>query len=46
MIAIDYQLLKPLTLTARTYFTKFVDANPDVNNRMQVRLQLDALLRF
>jgi hypothetical protein len=46
VVAIDYQLLKPLTLTARSYFTKAIDANPDINNRMQVRLQLDALLRF
>jgi hypothetical protein len=46
VVALDYQLFKPLTLTARTYFTKFIDTPVDTNNRMQVRLQLDAQLRF
>jgi len=46
VLALDYQLFKPLTLTARSYFTKFIDPAPDINNRMQVRLQLDAQLRF
>jgi hypothetical protein len=46
VVAFDYQLFKPLTLTARTYFTKFIDPAPDINNRMQVRLQLDAQIRF
>jgi hypothetical protein len=46
VIALDYQLFKPLTLTARTYFTKYVVAPEDINNRMSVRLQLDAQLRF
>jgi len=46
VVAFDYQLFKPLTLTARSYFTKFIDPAPDINNRMQVRLQLDAMLRF
>jgi hypothetical protein len=46
VIALDYQLFKPLTLTARSYFTKYVDAPADINNRMSVRLQLDAQLKF
>jgi len=46
VVAFDYQLFKPLTLTARTYFTKFIDPAPDIDNRMQVRLQLDAQIRF
>jgi hypothetical protein len=46
VVALDYQLFKPLTLTARSYFAKFIDAPADVNNRMSVRLQLDAQLRF
>jgi len=46
VIALDYQLLKPLTLTARSYFTKYVDAPEDLNNRKTVRLQLDAMLKF
>jgi hypothetical protein len=46
VVALDYQLFKPLTLTARTYFTKLIDPPADFDNRMQVRLQLDAQLRF
>ena len=46
VVAFDYQLFKPLTLTARSYFTKYIDPAPDIDNRMQVRLQLDAQLRF
>jgi hypothetical protein len=46
VVALDYQLFKPLTLTARSYFTKYIDAPADMNNRMSVRLQLDAQLRF
>ena len=46
VIALDYQLLKPLTLTARTYFVKYIDPPADWNNRMSVRLQLDAMYRF
>jgi hypothetical protein len=46
VLKLDYQLFKPLTLTATGYFTKFIDSPPDVNNRMEVRMQLDAMLRF
>lgn len=46
VLAVDYQLFKPLTLTARSYFTKFIDAPEKIDNRMQVRLQLDAQLKF
>jgi len=46
VIALDYQLFKPLTLTARSYFTKFIDTPEGTDNRMQVRLQVDAQLRF
>jgi len=47
VIAFDYQLFKPLTLTARSYFTKYIDPPPNIlDNRMQVRLQLDAQIRF
>ena len=45
-VGLDYQLFKPLTLSARAYFTKYIDAPTDINNRMQVRLQLDAMLKF
>jgi hypothetical protein len=47
VVAFDYQLFKPLTLTARSYFTKFIDPpRTIIDNRMQVRLQLDAQIRF
>jgi Putative porin len=46
VLQLDYQLFKPLTLRATGYLTKFIEAPVDVNNRMQVRLQLDAMLRF
>jgi hypothetical protein len=46
VLQLDYQLFKPLTLTARSYFTRFIDEPPDFHNRTQVRLQLDAQLRF
>ena len=46
VVHLDYQLFKPLTLTARSYFTKFIDPPSGIDNRMQVRLQLDAQLRF
>jgi hypothetical protein len=46
VVRLDYQLFKPLTLTARSYFTKFIDPPATLDNRMQVRLQLDAQLRF
>jgi hypothetical protein len=46
VLQLDYQLLKPLTLTARGYFTRLIDAPPTLDNRTQIRMQLDALLRF
>ena len=54
VIGIDYQLLNPLTLSARAYFTKFIDqpwvasqgTSNFVNNPTQTRLQLDAIMKF
>ena len=46
VVALDYQLFKPLTLTARSFFTKYIDAPDTLNNRTQIRLQLDAMFRF
>jgi hypothetical protein len=46
ILQLDYQLLDPLTLTARGIFTKYINDPPNTNNRMQVRLQLDAMVRF
>jgi hypothetical protein len=46
VIQLDYQLFKPLTLTARSGFTNYINPSDTINNRTQVRLQLDALFRF
>jgi len=46
VIALDYQLFDPLTLTATSYFTSLIDPPPDLDNRMQVRVQLDAQIKF
>jgi hypothetical protein len=46
VVQLDYQLFDPLTLTARGIFTQFIDPPDTINNRTQVRLQLDALFKF
>jgi hypothetical protein len=46
VFSFDYQLLNPLTLTARTYLTNLLNRAPDQKNPTQVRLQLDAIVRF
>lgn len=46
VFALDYQLLDPLTLTARTYLTNYIDRPADTSNPTQLRLQLDAQVRF
>ena len=46
VFSLDYQLLNPLTLTARTFFTNFLNRAPDQKNPTQARLQLDAIVRF
>jgi hypothetical protein len=46
VVQLDYQLFKPLTLTARSMFTNYIDPSDTINNRTQVRLQLDAMFRF
>jgi hypothetical protein len=54
LIGFDYQLLNPLTLSARAYFTNFINhpwvASPGtsnfVNNPTQTRFQLDAIMKF
>jgi hypothetical protein len=53
-VGFDYQLLNPLTLSARAIFANFIDrpfvASPGtsnyVNNPTQTRLQLDATMKF
>jgi hypothetical protein len=43
---IDYQLLNPLTVTARSYFTNVLNRKPGVRNPTQTRLQLEAVVKF
>jgi hypothetical protein len=46
VFALDYQLLDPLTLTARGYLTNYIDRPNVTSNPTQLRLQLDAQVRF
>ena len=46
IFAVDYQLLDPLTVSARTFITNYLDAPPRTSNPTMFRLQLDALVRF
>jgi len=46
VIAVDYQLLDPLTLTAKSFFTNYIDTPKGMTNPTLVRLQLDAQVRF
>ncbi len=46
VFALDYQLLDPITLTARTYVTNFIARPVGLSNDTLFRLQLDAQLRF
>jgi putative porin len=45
-IGLDYQLLNPLTLSARSYFTNFINRPPHTSNPTLSRVQLDALVKF
>jgi uncharacterized coiled-coil protein SlyX len=42
----DYQLLDPLTLTAKTFFVNYLTAPTNTTNPTLIRLQLDAQVRF
>jgi hypothetical protein len=46
MVGIDYQLLNPLTVSARSWFTNVLNRTPNVRNPTQARLQLDAIVKF
>jgi hypothetical protein len=46
VVGIDYQLLNPLTITARSHFTNFIDRPAGTKNPTLMRLQLDALVKF
>ncbi len=45
-VGIDYQLLGPFTLSARGFFTNFIERPKGVTNPTLTRFQLDALVRF
>jgi putative porin len=46
VVALDYQLLDPLTVSARGIFTNAVIRPRGVTNPTQSRIQLDALVKF
>jgi len=46
VVGIDYQLLNPLTITARSHFTNFINRPSGMTNPTMTRLQLDALVKF
>ena len=45
-IGFDYQLLNPLTVSARANFTNFLNRPTGTTNPTQTRFQLDALVKF
>jgi hypothetical protein len=54
VVGFNYQLLNPLTVSTRAYFTNFIDrpwvasqgTSNFVNNPTQTRLQIDAIVKF
>jgi hypothetical protein len=46
VIQLDYQLLNPLTLTARSAFTNYINRPEGSTNPTMTRLQLDAQVKF
>jgi hypothetical protein len=46
VVGIDYQLLNPVTLTAKGHFTNFIDRPEGISNGTLSRVQLDALFKF
>jgi hypothetical protein len=46
VVAIDYQLLNPLTVTARSHFTNFINREANTRNPTLTRFQLDAVVKF
>ncbi len=46
VVGIDYQLLNPLTISARSHFTNFINRPAGTTNPTLTRFQLDALVKF
>jgi hypothetical protein len=45
-VGVDYQLLNPLTVSARANFTNFINRPAGSSNPTMTRFQLDALVKF
>ncbi len=45
-VGIEYQLLNPLTISAKGYFTNFINRPAGNTNPTLTRFQLDALVKF
>ena len=45
-VGIDYQLLNPLTISARSWFTNFINRPEKTSNPTLTRFQLDAVVKF
>jgi hypothetical protein len=45
-IGLEYQLLNPLTVSARNWFTNYIDSPEGRRNPTLFRLQLDAIVKF
>lgn len=46
VLGVEYQLLDPLTISARNHFTNLINRPENYRNPTMFRLQLDALFRF
>ena len=45
-VGLEYQLLNPLTISARNWFTNYIDSPEGRTNPTLFRLQLDAIVKF
>jgi hypothetical protein len=45
-VGVEYQLLTPLTVSAKSYFTNFINRPAGSTNETLTRFQLDALVKF
>ena len=46
VVALEYQLLNPLTISVKNHFTNYINRPADTSNPTLFRLQLDALVKF
>ena len=45
-VGLEYQLLNPLTISTRSWFTNYITPPPGYNNPTLFRVQVDALVKF